>query len=137
MHEEPSGWSIAAKARSSSGLTERQIAVIEGSAPRGAGNIEDVYPLAPLQEGMLFHRLASDRSDTYVLSILFELQSRSNVKQLHDAVQWVIDRHGSLRAAVLWEGLPQALQVVYRAAKLLVEAIELDEARVTKRRLPR
>src|SRR3569833_2241329 len=46
------------------------------------------------------------------------------------ALQGVIDRHDVLRTAVLWEQLPQALQVVYRKATLPVEEVSLDPQRV-------
>ena len=37
-------------------------------------DLEDIYPLSPLQEGMLFHRLLNKEADTYILSTLIELK---------------------------------------------------------------
>src|SRR6185503_19497942 len=93
----------------------------------GAANVQDIYPLAPLQEGILFHHLLdTQRGDTYVSSLLFCAASQERLESLMAAVQVVIDRHDILRTAVLWEQLPQPVQVVYRRALLPVEAIILE-----------
>jgi amino acid adenylation domain-containing protein len=95
--------------------------VIVRTVPGGARNVQDIYPLCPAQEGVLFHHLLNRQGDSYVLSTLFELQSRFQVESLVSAIQCVIDRHDVLRSAVLWEELPRAVQVVYRHAALPVE----------------
>lgn len=107
-------------------LDQQQLDAIVRTVPGGAGNVQDIYPLSPLQEGMLFHHLINQNSDTYLLSTLFELDSRKDVRRFVDALQKVIERHDILRTAVLWEDLPQAVQVVYRWATLAVEELQLD-----------
>jgi amino acid adenylation domain-containing protein/FkbH-like protein len=95
--------------------------------PGGVGNIQDIYPLAPLQEGILFHHLLDERGgDIYAVPILLSVPSREQLEQLVAAFQGVIDRHDILRTAVLWEELPRAVQVVYRRARVPVEEITLD-----------
>jgi hypothetical protein len=56
-------------------LSQHQIDTIVQTVPGGAANVQDIYPLTPLQEGILFHRLFNQGGDSYVLSTLFELPS--------------------------------------------------------------
>lgn len=111
-------------------LQAEHIERIVRTVPGGAVNIQDIYPLAPLQEGILFHHLVdAERGDTYVLPILLSVASRDRLQELIVALQSVIDRHDVLRTAVLWEELPSAVQIVYRRATLPVEEIMLKPDR--------
>ncbi|HET9447473.1 MAG TPA: hypothetical protein VFO35_14500, partial [Steroidobacteraceae bacterium] len=51
-------------------LDHAEIARSLRDVPGGARNVQSIYPLSPLQEGMLFHHLLDQNSDTYVLSTL-------------------------------------------------------------------
>ncbi len=103
-------------------------AAIAAGVDGGADNVQDVYPLAPLQEGILFHHLLREDGDPYLLSSLFGFERREELEAYVAALQAVIDRHDILRTAVVWEGLPEPVQVVWRRARLEVEEIELDGA---------
>jgi amino acid adenylation domain-containing protein len=126
---------IAPQMLTSIELDQAQIDAVVRTVRGGASNVQDIFPLSPLQEGMLFHRLLNERSDTYVLSILFELHDRADFDSLVEALQKVIDRHDALRTAVLWEQLPRPIQVVYRRAALLSEELTIDDHRDALERL--
>src|ERR1700733_13615755 len=49
-------------------LTSPQLDALVSHVPDGAANVQDIYPLAPLQEGILFHYLMNTETDPYVLS---------------------------------------------------------------------
>ena len=107
-------------------LSAEEIERLVSKARGGAANIQDIYPLAPLQEGILFHHLLGGESDPYVLGSMMSFDSRAMLDAYLRAMQEVIDRHDILRTAVMWEGLPEPVQVVWRKAPLPVEEVELD-----------
>ena len=63
--------------------------------------------------------------------MLLQVENEPRLHELLSALQAVIDRHDVLRSAVLWEGLPRAVQVVYRRARLPVQRVALSAERTT------
>jgi amino acid adenylation domain-containing protein len=106
-------------------LEQWQIDQIVAAVPAGAANVQDIYPLGPLQQGILFHHLMQAEGDPYVLSSLLAFQSESALQDFGNALQAVIERHDILRTGLAWEGLPEPVQVVWRRAPLAVRRVSL------------
>ncbi|MBV4511467.1 amino acid adenylation domain-containing protein [Pseudomonas sp. SWRI22] len=109
-------------------LDQPAIDRIVAAIPGGAANVQDIYSLAPLQEGMLYHHLSAQKGDPYVLHAQFVFDSRARLEAFAEALQWVIDRHDILRTSMVWERLDEPLQVVWRKAVLACEEVPLDGA---------
>jgi amino acid adenylation domain-containing protein/non-ribosomal peptide synthase protein (TIGR01720 family) len=87
-------------------------------------NIQDIYELSPMQQGLLFHTLAAPNSGVYFEQLSCTLNGNLNIPAFIQAWQQVVDRHPILRTAFYWEGLEQPFQVVYQQVSL--PFVELD-----------
>ncbi len=83
-------------------------------------NIKDVYPLSPMQEGILFHSLYAPDAGFYINQIACTLTGL-DVAMFERAWQQVVSRHPSLRAAFVWKNLEKPLQVIGEHVRLALE----------------
>ena len=81
-------------------------------------NIEAIYPLSPMQQGMLFHSLYAPESGVYVEQMTLNLIGNINVAAFESAWQTVVDRYSILRTLFIWENRPTPLQIVLKQVDL-------------------
>ncbi|MEO6238542.1 MAG: amino acid adenylation domain-containing protein, partial [Vicinamibacterales bacterium] len=84
-------------------------------------NLEDLYPLSPMQQGMLFHSIYAPGSGVYFEQSVFTLTGDFDPAVFERAWQAVVDRHAILRTAFLWEDLENPVQAVQRHVDLPIE----------------
>lgn len=77
-------------------------------------DIETLYPLSPLQQGLLAHALQAPDSQAYFGQQIYRLEGPLETANLQHAWQRAIDRHAALRTAFVWEGVDRMTQVVLR-----------------------
>ncbi|WP_158892216.1 non-ribosomal peptide synthetase [Amycolatopsis anabasis] len=81
--------------------------------------IEEILPLSPLQQGLLFHALYDEQAaDVYVVQLFFDLEGELDTAALRAAGQALLRRHANLRAGFWHENVDQPVQIVAREVTL-------------------
>jgi amino acid adenylation domain-containing protein/non-ribosomal peptide synthase protein (TIGR01720 family) len=84
----------------------------------GRRHIEDIYPLSPMQQGLLFHTLYQPGSGVYLEQMSCTLEGDLDLAAFQKAWNKVMERHAILRTSFLWEGLDEPLQIVHKHVTL-------------------
>ncbi|WP_434695427.1 non-ribosomal peptide synthase/polyketide synthase [Pseudomonas sp. Z1-14] len=104
------------------GLQQQQLDAL----PLVARDVEDIYPLSPMQQGMLFHTLYEQQAGHYINQMRVDVEGL-DVERFRQAWQAATDTHDVLRSGFVWEGdFKRALQVVH---KRVAVALQLHDAR--------
>ncbi|MDD0977468.1 non-ribosomal peptide synthetase, partial [Pseudomonas fontis] len=92
--------------------------------PVAAVDIEDIYPLSPMQEGMLFHSVSDDETELYINQSSLTIDGL-DVPRLRAAWAFVTERHAIQRSSFHWQGgLAKPLQVVHRQVELDISEVD-------------
>lgn len=103
--------------------------------PVTVGNIEDIYPLSPMQQGMLFHTLSDDGDDLYVNQLSLPVEGLE-VERFRAAWQFVVQRHDILRTSFHWQGAQAApIQLVQRQGEVVLQLLDWRDQPVDPARL--
>ncbi|PWV46106.1 non-ribosomal peptide synthetase [Chitinophaga sp. S165] len=95
-------------------LTYQGLSIAELSELNRSGEVEDVYELTPLQQGMYYHWMSSPSSTAYFEQVVYHVEGALDRASLDHAYTQIIARHGVLRTSFTdrYSGIP--LQVVRR-----------------------
>ncbi|MCW8198182.1 hypothetical protein D8B23_07040 [Verminephrobacter aporrectodeae subsp. tuberculatae] len=88
-------------------------------------NVTDVFPATSLQQGMIYHALATNDPAMYLEQYGFSVEGELIIDRYRAAWQDTLDHHPTLRTCFRWEGLSKAYQVVYRQLQVPFEHIDL------------
>ena len=84
-------------------------------------NVEDIYPLSPVQLSLLFAHLRDPRDDPGQVLVRCWLEGRVDRDLLQDCWHWVVQRHPVLRSSIHWQQIDQPLQVVRKSVKPAIQ----------------
>nr|WP_314534438.1 non-ribosomal peptide synthetase [uncultured Pseudomonas sp.] len=105
-------------------LTQSQL----DSLPIAASAIEDVYPLTPMQEGLLLHTLLEPGTGLYYMQDRYRINSALDPERFAQAWQAVIARHEALRASFCWNVGEDMLQVIHKPGGTPIEYLDWSNA---------
>ncbi|GAA3130252.1 non-ribosomal peptide synthetase [Streptosporangium carneum] len=92
---------------------------IDDTCAKPRSSVEDVWPLSPLQEGMLYHTaLDDDGPDTYTVQTVYGIDGPLDAGRLRASWQALVDRHAALRACFRYVSGAQMVQVIARDAEI-------------------
>ncbi|WP_251094779.1 amino acid adenylation domain-containing protein [Streptomyces sp. Caat 7-52] len=106
-----------------------------------SGNVQDVLPLSPAQEGLLFHTLRDTAGpDPYLVQARFRIGPGTDPGRVRAAVTELLRRHPNLRACFRHERLDRPVQIVPRVVRVPWRETDLtgigpDETAARMRRL--
>ncbi|NMX64121.1 non-ribosomal peptide synthetase [Pseudomonas sp. WS 5079] len=101
-------------------LTQAQLDAL----PVPASAIEDVYPLTPMQEGLLLHTLLEPGTGLYYMQDRYRINSELNPERFALAWKAVIARHEALRASFCWNVGEDMLQVIHKPGSTPIEYLD-------------
>ncbi|TDD50918.1 non-ribosomal peptide synthetase [Saccharopolyspora elongata] len=91
-------------------------------------DFEDVLPLSPLQEGLLFHAVYDGGGgDVYVMQLVFDFAGEVDGEALRRAWDVLLRRYPNLRACFVHEGLSRPVQVVPRDSGIGWSEVDLSD----------
>ncbi|HKG14774.1 MAG TPA: amino acid adenylation domain-containing protein, partial [Pyrinomonadaceae bacterium] len=88
---------------------------------QATGAIEDIYPLSPMQQGMLFYSLYAPEAGMYIEQLSCVLKGDLDADAFKAAWRAAVARHPVLRTAFVWENLNEPLQVVRESVSLVTD----------------
>ncbi|MFD5626604.1 non-ribosomal peptide synthase/polyketide synthase [Streptomyces sp. NPDC127072] len=133
-HRTPAALAVAASAvgapaaqaagRSAPALTDEETAHVHRLAP---GEVAEIWPLAPLQEGLFFHSTYDDGAlDVYTVHETFDFAERMDADRLRAAARALLVRNPSLRAGFTSDGLRQPVQFIVDDPEIPLEVADLS-----------
>nr|WP_296265932.1 non-ribosomal peptide synthetase [Pseudomonas sp. UBA6562] len=95
--------------------------------PMPARNIDDIFPLSPMQEGLLVHTLLEQHSGIYFMQECYTIREPLDYALFDAAWQQVVQRYEAVRASFLWNTGGELLQVIHRDTQVKVKLLDLSD----------
>jgi hypothetical protein len=89
--------------------------------------IEKVYDLSPMQEGMLYHSLLEENTEAYFVQISFSIKGLLDIKVFEKAIKQLVQRHEILRTTFFYKNVKKPKQVVLNNKKAQINFRDLSD----------
>lgn len=110
-----------------SDFTYKDLSVAQVDELSEVHDMEDLYPLSPMQEGMLFHSLLDSESEYYFEQVTYSIKGKLDVVAIENSMNSLMERYDILRTTFLHEGYDRPIQVVLKERKIDFLFIDVRE----------
>lgn len=76
--------------------------------------VQDMYYLSPMQEGMLFHTLLNPGQSFYIEQMTMKVKGDFSVRMLEESMNVIVDRYDIFRTVFIHEKVKRPVQVVLK-----------------------
>ena len=104
--------------------SEEEFRQVEASFTECDNQIEKIYPLTPLQEGLLFHEQQDPTSTAYIVQSFYELGA-IDITIFEQALHLLVQKHSVLRTNIMYKNVSIPRQIIHQNATCDVESIDL------------
>lgn len=87
---------------------------------------EDIYELAPLQEGMLYHAVADNKSTAYIIQHMFKIDGSIKLDTIKESIRLLALKHEVLRTCILYRETNKPWQIIVKNSKIDYELVKMD-----------
>lgn len=87
-------------------------------------DVKSIYPLSPLQEGMLFHSLYDNEGTAYVIQMTMKITGKFNMSVFRESWNQLMKRHPQLAVSLWWKGIKQAHQIAWKHMEIPIHQID-------------
>ncbi|WP_369814323.1 amino acid adenylation domain-containing protein, partial [Lysinibacillus sp. FJAT-14745] len=110
---------------SASDLTSTDLSALYAQITDPA-EIDDIYALTSLQEGILYHNIADPESTSYLTQVVYAFSGATDEETVCQALKLLVMRHDVLRAAIVHEELSKPRQILLHNREVEYEKIDLS-----------
>ncbi|ACL75336.1 B12-binding domain-containing radical SAM protein [Ruminiclostridium cellulolyticum] len=89
-------------------------------------NVEDMLPLTPIQEGMLFYYLTEQNNGLYFEQISLRLTGDIDIQKVYEAWRFVISSNEMLRTVYRWKNLDKPMQIVQKNCEIPIREYDFS-----------
>jgi len=113
---------------------EEEFRRVEIAFAKQNAQIEKIYPLTPLQEGLLFHEFEQQSASAYIVQSLYGLGD-IKVAEFKQALNLLVQKHSALRTTIVYKEVSVPRQVIRQQAICAIEIIDLTECLANEKAL--
>jgi amino acid adenylation domain-containing protein len=97
--------------------------------------IANLYPLVPMQEGMLFHSLKEPESNIYFRQVVLAVAGCLDFELLQKSFVTLVERYDALRTVFVYDQVERPLQVVLKRQEAEMRFVDLSQYEPGEREL--